>query len=544
MYRARLKRIHLARPLHRDNRLWRANDIAAAEGRAPQPPQVTPNSGQEQTLERLKTLLALKTRGLRPEVLLEAVRLVIDPASQCFNQLVAAGNISQAVLYADALADLLPGNPAVLNSALSCNKALGRQDRSAQLAALLAATRPALTLTPVTPSSPAAQDDTHPLIQLRDLYDEASAILCGSLDDRGAKEIGRLRSAARKLEVPVPKDSEWAGWEKHYRLALQAIDVSEVSKPTPKPANGDKIALADSAGRTLDWGRVQAAAGKLQAKAVFFAAADKAYVELYGRTYIESILEHSDVSSLIVLHVIGGAKQLRDIVRGLGISSNRLFFTADRFDAGSIKTRCFDAPPKGLSTLPIAHFQSVRFLRVGALLQKLQLPVFVSDIDLILQRGVSDLMREFAGADIVLNENRHSVNAGSRYTANLLLLNPTENAAIFLRFLRSYLEKALSAREISRWIDQFGLMMARHHLLQRRPDALIGYFDVNSDINNVMYTKYQEHPYRFLSLYHGFDMSTLPQRSKARAVRAPARSQGAASRSPGRASAARAGGRR
>ncbi len=554
MYRAKLKRIHLARPLHRDDRLWRESDISAAEDRAPQPAQGAPNSGPEPMLERLKTLLALKARGLRPEVLLEAVRIVIDPATQCFNQLVAAGNIGQAVLYADALADLLPGNPAVLNSALSCNKALGRQDRSAQLAALLAATQPALTLTPapapaaIAASSPApappAQEGTHPLIQLRDLYDEASSILCGSLEDRGAKEIGRLRTAARKLEVPVPKDSEWAGWEKHYRLAFQAIDVSDVSKPTPKPSSGGKIALADSSGRKLDWGRVQAAAGKLQAKAIFFAAADKAYVELYGRSYIESILEHSDVSSLLVLHVIGGAKQLRDIVKGVGIVSNRLFFTADMFDAGSIKTRCFDAPPKGLSKLPIAHFQSIRFLKVGALLQKLQLPVFVSDIDLILQRGVSDLMREFASSDIVLNENRHSANAGSRYTANLLLLNPTENAAIFLRFLRAYLEKALNAREVSRWIDQFGLMMARHHLMQRRADAQIGYFDVNSDINNVMYTKYQEHPYRFLSLYHGFDMSTLPQRSKARTARGQGRSKGAGSRSPRLVSAARASGRR
>jgi predicted O-linked N-acetylglucosamine transferase (SPINDLY family) len=555
MYRAKLKRIHLARPLHQDSRLWGESDIAAAE--APKPAQGASNGGQEQTLERLKTLLALKARGVRPEVLLEAVRVVIDPATQCFNQLVAAGNIGQAVLYADALADLLPGNRAALNSALSCNNALGRQDRSAQLAALLAATQPALTPTPAAvnasspaapppaaPAAPAAQEETHPLIQLRDLYDEASSILCGSLDDHGAKQIGRLRTTARKLEVPVPKDSDWAGWEKHYRLVLQAIDVSDVSKPTPKPSNGGKIALADSSGKKLDWGRVQAAANKLQAKAVFFAAADKAYVELYGRSYIESILEHSDVSSLIVLHVIGGAKQLRDIVKGVGISSNRLFFTADTFDADSIKTRCFDAPPKGLSKLPIAHFQSVRFLRVGTLLQKLQLPVFVSDIDLILQRGVSDLMREFGNSDIVLNENRQSVNAGSRYTANLLLLNPTESAAIFVRFLRAYLEKALNAREVSRWIDQFGLMMARHHLMQRRPDALIGYFDVNSDINNVMYTKYQEHPYRFLSLYHGFDMSTLPQRSKARAVRVSGRSKRTVSRGPSLVSAARAGGRR
>src|SRR6201999_1340672 len=211
-----------------------------------------------------------------------------------------------------------------------------------------------------------------------------------------------------------------------------------------------------SSGRKLDWGRVQAAAGNLRAKAIFFAAADKAYVELYGRSYVESILEHSDISSLIVLHVIGGAKELRDIVKRMGISSNRLFFTADAFDADSIKTKCFDAPPKGLSSAPIAHFQSVRFLRVGALLQKMQLPVFVSDIDLILQRGVSDLLQQFGRSDIVLNENSHSVNAGSRYTANLLLLNPTENAAIFLRFLRGYLEKALDGREVSRWIDQFG----------------------------------------------------------------------------------------
>src|SRR5262249_7313622 len=149
---------------------------------------------------------------------------------------------------------------------------------------------------------------------------------------------------------------------------------------------------------------VETAARKLKAKAVFFAAADKAYVQLYGRAYVESILEHSDVSSLIVLHVIGGAKDLAAIAKALGISSNRLILAGDSFDAGGIKTKCHDAPPKGQSALPIAHFQSVRFMRVGALLRKLQLPLFVSDIDLILQRGVGDLLRSFADSDIVLNE--------------------------------------------------------------------------------------------------------------------------------------------
>ena len=49
-------------------------------------------------------------------------------------------------------------------------------------------------------------------------------------------------------------------------------------------------------------------------------------------------------------------------------------------------------------------------------------------------------------------------------TANLLLLNPTPDAALFLRFLRSYLERELARPEVTRWIDQLALVMARHHL--------------------------------------------------------------------------------
>ena len=526
MYQAKLKRYHLARPLHPDCRLWRAEDIATADRPAPRPAAVTPVSQRNETLERLKSLLVLKARGVRPEILLDGIRAVIDPTIHGFNRLVAAGNIEQAACYADALADLLPGNAAVLNSAIACNDALGRKTRAMQLAASLAGINSGqgesrdviATSAPAaeTPATASVESAVHPLIQLRDLYDQASSILCGTLSEQGARQVGQLRTAARQLDVAVPKDSEWAGWEKHYRLALQAIDISAVFKPTPEPSNAGRAMFVTSSGKKLNWSGVQAAAEGLKVKAVFFAAADKAYVELYGRPYIESILEYSDVSSLIILHVIGGAKTLEAIARSVGVSSNRLIFTGDAFDASGIKTRCYDAPPKGLSMLPIAHFQSVRFIRVGALLRKLKLPVFVSDIDLILQRGVSDLLQKFGSSDLVLNENMQSANAGSRLTANLLLLNPTRNTAVFLRFLQAYLEKALGSSEVSRWIDQFGLMQARHHLLQQRSDARIGYFDVNTDINNLMYTRYQEHPFRFLSLYHGFDMSTLPGRSKAR----------------------------
>ena len=91
------------------------------------------------------------------------------------------------------------------------------------------------------------------------------------------------------LKWPCRKNSEWAGWEKHYRLALQAIDISAVSRPTPTAAQ----ATAKSPSRTASGKKLGLATAfrrpprSLRAKAMFFAAADKAYIELYGRSYIE-----------------------------------------------------------------------------------------------------------------------------------------------------------------------------------------------------------------------------------------------------------------
>ena len=92
---------------------------------------------QGRILECLHTLLSLKALGPASDVLLEEIRGAIDPTIQCFNQSIAAGNIEQAVQYADALAALLPGNVAALNAALSCNAALGRKDQAEKYAASL-----------------------------------------------------------------------------------------------------------------------------------------------------------------------------------------------------------------------------------------------------------------------------------------------------------------------------------------------------------------------------------------------------------------------
>jgi tetratricopeptide (TPR) repeat protein len=484
------------------------------------------------TLDAIEKLVALKSATTDVEALLGEIQSQVPTAIQRFNDHLGASEIETAERYASALVALIPRNIPLLEAALSCNLALGHKGKAAKYAAILlsldaahAAARNVLAecsnqtidadgeIEDRMALALAAKCDIHPLIRLRDVHDVASTILCRPLTARAVEQIEQLLRAAREIDVGELAGSEWEGWAKHYRLLLDAVDLPAVYDATPAATREPKIELMNSSGVPLNWLELRATAARLGAKAVFFAAADRAYVDLYARWYIRSILKHCDVPCLVILHVIGGTGQLRQVVKSLGIKDKRLIFTSDRFDAEGVTTQCYDSPPKGRIAKPVAHFQSIRFLRLGAFLQKLKLPVFVSDIDLLLQRGVKDLLQRCADADVVFNENIASKNAGSRLTANLLLVNPTDNAALFLRFLRSYLEQALSRHEVTRWIDQFALMLARHHLsLQANPR--IDYFDTNTDINNVMYTSYQEHPFRFLSLYHGFDTSSLEDNPK------------------------------
>ena len=483
------------------------------------------------TLGALEQLVALRAAHPEPSALISVIREQSLPAVGKFNACIAAGDMVQAERYAAALAALVPQSPPMQAAALSCNLSLGRADEARRYATALIALDPENAAAQAVLDSPAPvpaepQDDlerrialalaggggdTHPLLRLRDLHDLISEILCHPLDARAEARIEDMLAATRALVIEVEPGSEWEGWAKHYRVLLEAIDLEAVRRPTPGPAPDPALAFATSAGSHLDWAGVARSAKRLGAQAVFFAAADETYVDLYARWYVRSILKHCDVPCLIVVHVIGGLGRLGEIARKVGVDDPRLVFCGDAFDAEAVATLCFDAPPKGLIARPVAHFQSVRFQRLGALLAHLARPVFVSDIDLLLQRGVQDLLERCAGDDVVLNENLVTTNAGARLTANLVLVNPTANAQVFLRFLGSYLDDKLSRAEVTRWIDQVALTFARHHLRGHGQAPQIGYFDTNADINNVMYPSFQQNPFRFLSLFHGFDTSSLEQ---------------------------------
>ncbi|MDB5433239.1 MAG: hypothetical protein JWP35_4355 [Caulobacter sp.] len=506
-----------------------------------------------QTLEALNTLIAARAVGNDPAELLSDVREQSMPAVAKFNAHLAANEIEPAERYAAALATLAPHSLPMLGAAMTCNHALGRPEQVAHYARAILALDPANAAALEALGGPAAQAATpaddiaermvlalsaenaiHPLLRLRDIHDVASAILCRTLTPPSVAQLRVLIAAADGLVINADPGSEWEGWEIHYRLLLKAIDLAAIQGPTPSPPDDPKPRMVTAAGKPIDAKGLRALADRLGVQAVFFAAADEAYVDLYARWYALSVLKYSDVPCLVVVHVIGGADRLTTIAKAVGVSDERLVFASDDFDAGAVTTLCYDSPPKGLIAHPVAHFQSVRFQRLGALLGTLGRPTFVSDIDLLLQRGVADLLERCKGDDLVFNENTLNTNAGSRLTANLLLFNPTPTAHQLLNFLRAYLDKALSGPSVTRWIDQVALIMGRHHLAYNAPNARIGYFDTDSDINNVMYTSYQAHPFRFLSLYHGFDTSSLEGDARV------AGEQEAAPKRPGK----RAGGKR
>jgi hypothetical protein len=313
------------------------------------------------------------------------------------------------------------------------------------------------------------------------------------------------------MDVDSPGE-EWVDWIHHYSAVMNALTGADLDGPTPPaPEDGPQTFLTGD-GKTLDAAGLQAHADALGAQVVFFAAADERYVELYARWLALSVIKHGDVPFLVVIHVIGGAGRLAQAAATVKIDDPRVIFTGDAFDASAVTIKCYEAPPKGLIEIPVAHYQSVRFQRLGALLDLLQRPVFVSDIDLLLQRGVADLLEQWADADLVINENERNMQAGSRITANLVLARPTAATSVLLRWLRAYLDDRLSRETVTRWIDQVALNLARTHLALHVPGAKVGTFDTQSDINNVMFKEYVPgHPFRFLSLYHGFDTSTLEE---------------------------------
>ena len=405
-----------------------------------------------------------------------------------YTALVEAGDLAAAEPIIAALAETFPDEAALQKAALGCNLALRQPARASRFAHAVLRHAPSdpvahlALLDSGEAGDEAAQESSrlavamapagvlHPLRQLV----EAHRLLSLRLSRPVAFDAAALVEQARSL----PAEGHWG---QHYRSLIEAADPA-LLLPTPPL----------SAGRRR--GRAQA---------VLLVAADAHYVRLYGEAYLRSVLAQLDVPARVVLHVIGGGAQAP-------VQDPRIVTTEDDLDPSAITTRCHDSD--GPRAVPVAHFQSIRFAQAERWLARTGLPVIVSDIDVILQRGIADLLERHAADDVVLNRNAASQAFGSHLTANLAMFMPTPQGRAFAASLRGYLDRALARPDVSRWIDQCGLQMTWHaHACGGR--TRFGWFDTGSDINNVIYPSWAPNPFRFLSLFHGFDMASLPDQA-------------------------------
>ena len=396
----------------------------------------------------------------------------------------------RAVHFAARLLPLDPGNSAVRSILADDSRAMGRVDEEVGHRLFLA--------------SPEGEQGARD--RSRHLYEAVNVTVCSPLTPLRETRLAEILNRHRQLDAEAGGADPWI---RFHQIMMQAVNPVSLdwpadfgAQPLPRFVGADGV-VREAADLGREW-----SAGDV--RVLFCVAADPVYCRRYAGLYARSVLRNAGLSCRVVVHVIGAVDRLPEIVRSFGVDDPRMVFSGDDFDPATVRGRVVDAPTREAIEVPIAHYQSARFTVASALLTAFGLPVFVSDIDTVLQRGVGDLMARTEESDVVLNENRGVIQLGAALTANLLLLRPTPGGRLFADFLPHYLAVALAAQRIPKWVDQIALSMARHYLARRMPEARIGYFDTGSDINNVVYQAYERNPYCFLSLYQGFDLTSLP----------------------------------
>ncbi|WP_130470853.1 tetratricopeptide repeat protein, partial [Candidatus Magnetaquicoccus inordinatus] len=393
-------------------------------------------------------------------------------------------------------------NPAHFNAYQELiNDCQSRQDRAGELALRLAWAR------------------RHPrevptAYHLQEVYMALCLLLLAPLEEETVRQVEELQQLTRTImqAQPVQEGDELYHSCQFYRASIEAVNMQAVVQPLPPLPVQAALPFVSASGQPMDWEQLRALANRLQSRILFYTAADAHYIREHARRFAASILRNCDLPCLILIHVIGGSNNLAAWASTVGIDDPRLLFTGDSFDPASVQAITWKInEPKPFRT-PLVYFQSARFLYLSSLLEQLNLPILASDIDQLLQRGVADLLEQFPSHDVIFYEVLRNHKIADRFIAGLLLLFPTAPGKLFASFFRYYMEWALQDAEkkgyCAYFMDQTALLLARHHLLRMsRPQ--LGYFDFY-DINEDMYRSFIATPFRFFTLYSGFDMQSLP----------------------------------
>jgi len=476
----------------------------------------------------LEALRRLIDAGYARDVIPARFAGLLDRAFKECETLYNDKEAESALLYLLPMIEILPQHVGVLSMALSCSRFLGTEDLSDKLVYRVLALDPRDDTARMEMidhlhrvgdleaelrcRDELMMDDPPTIPKLNHIWNAYELInqsISDPLTDQSMDRIVRAQQVLDRVPHDEASESGPDAWARFCRAMARGVDLAALRKPPAAPHPAPALFAHD--GTPLSVGQVRDLAARRGAKAVFLVAADEVYVQHYARPYARSVLRNAGLPALVIIHVIGGRARIGEIARQIAISDEGLIFSADDFSPATVTSRVLDAPTQPPITKPTAHYQSARFHQIPWILSELGLPLFVNDVDCLLERDVLDLVADGKTADVLLNENVVMRQLGARITANLLLLFPTSNARHFAGFVSSYLESMLQHRYIPKFIDQIALLMGRHYMQANHPGAKFGYFDVDKDINNCIFTAYYLHPFRFLSLYHGFDMSSLPE---------------------------------
>lgn len=297
-------------------------------------------------------------------------------------------------------------------------------------------------------------------------------------------------------------------YEDFCRLQMASINLDAIFGPAIEKTAPLPTVFADGDGNILSIEDVQARSRAVNAQAAFFVSTSPEYFDRYARVFASSVLKACDCGCLVIICVCTDHERMPEIVRSLDLKDPRLIFCSDNFDPASEDFKIYSPKAEAVST-PGPHYATAAMLRSDWVLDFLKLPVFLTGIDTVLQRGIADLLETHQNADVILNRVGSQGALANQVINNLVTIFPTENGSRFLHFLKSYLGGHLHEATQAAAVDQLDLQLAKHYLVAHSDNPNIAYFE-ETDINNVMFNQanYIRHierfrKYRFVNIFAG-----------------------------------------
>lgn len=487
----------------------------------------------ERALERT---IHVKNLGLTSESLSAETWALLNLATVVHGECLLAEDIERASRISDLLVELCPGVPLFLRAQIEVRRRL-QYKHTAQLNQLVVDEFDKLNelVTQCQQQRDLEKElkyrleilhhpldaHRHSALRVQNIAFTLSRVLGVDIDHFDAERINLAKEllATMRAIPPFPlaetgySDDFAACYERFLRLILGTLDLDTVFGPATPQLPFLPINFVSSTGAPMNISAVAARSRELGARAVFFSAASAEYFSRYTMNYVSSILRACDCNCLVLVCVCTLKERLPEIVAKLGLDDPRVIFCSDDIDPAAKEVNIFFSDKSEPATVPGPYFAVAALMRVDYLLEHLGLPVLVTGIDTMLQKGIVDLLEKFRDADVVLNKVGSHFMLGSQLVNNLVMTCPTKNGSMFIQFLKKYLGGHLAETNQPGFLDQLDLHMAKNHLLASGDSPVLGLFE-EYDINNVMFSKTNYHhyrdrmrKYRFLNMFVGGGVS-------------------------------------